>query len=159
MSVGKSVARARRQAKKTQRELARASGLAASHLSRLENDRLTPTAATLGRIADALGQSVAKFFEAEGRLDTADRCPVSLDGKCVLDHSFVAQGRRPNQRGESYSARQLEALRLCNFLLHQPDLQVRQAFATLVESLLALSEHQAKSRRLSKPPARDRSGS
>ena len=48
MSVGKRILQMRMELKKSQRELCESTGLAVSHLSRLENDRIAPTVKTLG---------------------------------------------------------------------------------------------------------------
>ena len=140
MSTGKQIQWIRLQAKKTQQELAQSSGLAVSYLSRIENDRIAPTVRTLGRIATALRVPVTSFFAAEEVLEASDHCPVSISGKCILDQVFAGRGQDPAPDVESYSPQQLQALRLCNFLLHTRDKELLRTLITLLKSLLALSE-------------------
>jgi len=140
MSTGKQIQWVRLQAKKTQQELAQSSGLAVSYLSRIENDRIAPTVRTLGKIASALRVPVTSFFAAEEVLEASDRCPVSMSGKCILDQVFAGRGQNPAPDIESYSPQQLQALRLCNFLLHTRDKELLRTLITLLKSLLALSE-------------------
>jgi transcriptional regulator with XRE-family HTH domain len=143
MSIGKTVQWARLQAKKTQQDLAQSTGLAASYLSRLENDRIAPTVRTLRKIAGALKLPMSSLFEPEPVLEAADRCPVSLSGKCILDQVFAGRGIDPKKSVESYSPQQLEALRLCNFLLHTQDKDLLRTLIVMLRSLLALSETRA----------------
>ena len=140
MSTGKQIQWIRLQAKKTQQELAESSGLAVSYLSRIENDRIAPTVRTLGRIASALKVPVTSFFAAEQVLEASDRCPVSMSGNCILDQVFAGRGQNPAPNIESYSPQQLQALRLCNFLLHTRDKELLRTLITLLKSLLAFSE-------------------
>jgi transcriptional regulator with XRE-family HTH domain len=132
------------QTKQTQQELAHASGLAVSYLSRLENDRIAPTVRTLQKIAEALKVPVSSLFEPEQALEAADRCPVSLSGRCILDQVFAGRGIDPHKVVESYSPQQLEALRLCNFLLHTQDKDLLRTLIVMLRSLLALSEARAR---------------
>jgi transcriptional regulator with XRE-family HTH domain len=140
MSTGKQIQWVRLQAKKTQQELAQSSGLAVSYLSRIENDRIAPTVRTLGKIASALRVPVTSFFAAEEMLEASDHCPVSMSGKCILDQVIAGRGHNPAPDIESYSPQQLQALRLCNFLLHTRDKELLRTLITLLKSLLALSE-------------------
>ena len=118
-------------------------GLAVSYLSRLENDRITPTVKTLDRIAKAFDVSVTQFFETHPAADAKDRCPVSLSGKCILDQLSAPRGKKANAGNESYSPAQLQVLRLCNFLIHTRDHQMLAVLTTILESLLALRESRA----------------
>ena len=147
MSTGKQIQWIRLQAKKTQQELAQSSGLAVSYLSRIENDRIAPTVRTLGKIASALRVPVTSFFAAEEVLEASDRCPVSISGKCILDQVFAGRGQDPMPNVESYSPQQLQALRLCNFLLHTRDKELLRTLITMLKSLLALSESRAGKRK------------
>lgn len=144
MSVGKRILEMRLELKKSQRELGESTGLAVSYLSRLENDKITPTVRTLAKIAAAFGVSPTAFFESRPVLEAADRCPVSLSGKCILDQLYMGRGKRPTQNIEAYSPTQLELLRLCNLLVHTRDKELQRALRTLLESLLALSEKKKK---------------
>lgn len=145
MSLGKTILRIRMESRKTQRQLAEAAGLAVSYVSRLENGRVTPTIRTLAKVATGLGVPLNALFEQATVLEPADRCPVSLSGRCILDQLYVGRGRSPKLPVEGYSAQQLEALRLCNLLLHVQDKKLVLTLDTLLRSLLALSEASGRS--------------
>ena len=53
---------------------------------------------TLTKIARALGVHVTAFFDSEPIATSADRCPVSNSGRCVMDQLLVGRGRRPSSR-------------------------------------------------------------
>jgi transcriptional regulator with XRE-family HTH domain len=115
-------------------------GLAVSYLSRVENGRLTPTLPTLTKIAGALSVPLTALFDATATIEARDLCPVSLSGRCVLDHPFVGRGKRSKKGVETYSLEQLEALRLCNFLLHTGDKELLRTLLTILKGLLALKQ-------------------
>jgi transcriptional regulator with XRE-family HTH domain len=115
-------------------------GLAVSYLSRVENGRLTPTLPTLTKIARALSVPLTALFDATATIEARDLCPVSLSGRCVLDHPFVGRGKRSKKGVETYSLEQLEALRLCNFLLHTGDKELLRTLLTILKGLLALKQ-------------------
>lgn len=140
MSVGRRIHQLRSDSHITQRELGEVTGLAVSYLSRVENGRLTPTLPTLTRIAEALSVPLTALFDAKETLEAKDQCPVSLSGRCLLDHPFVGRGKRPTNGAETYSREQLEALRLCNFLLHTGDKEVLRTLLTMLKGLLALRQ-------------------
>lgn len=147
MGTGKRIQSIRLQSKQTQQELAHSSGIAVSYLSRVENDRIAPTVRTLGRIATALRVPVASFFAADEVLEASDRCPVSLSGTCILDQVFAGRGQDPAPNVESYSPQQLQALRLCNYLLHTRDKELLKTLIMMLKSLLALSESRTADRK------------
>lgn len=138
MSVGRKIHQLRSESHITQRELGEATGLAVSYLSRVENGRLTPTLPTLTKIAAALSIPLTALFDASSTLEAKDACPVSLSGRCLLDHPFTGRGKRAKKGVETYSREQLEALRLCNFLLHTGDNELLRTLLTMLKGLLAL---------------------
>jgi transcriptional regulator with XRE-family HTH domain len=140
MSVGGRIHQLRSESHITQRELGEVTGLAVSYLSRVENGRLTPTLPTLTKIADALSVPLTALFDAKATLEAKDACPVSLSGKCLLDHPFVDRGKSPKKGVETYSREQLEALRLCNFLLHTGDKELLRTLLTILKGLLAVNQ-------------------
>ena len=140
MSIGRRIHQLRSECRLTQREIGAATGLAVSYLSRVENGRLTPTLPTLTKIAGALSVPVTSLFDATPTLEARDTCPVSLSGRCVLDHLFVGRGKKPKRGVEAYTREQLETLRLCNFLLHTRDKQVQRTLLTIMKGLLALKQ-------------------
>lgn len=152
LSVGKRILRLRLEGKRTQRDISEETGLAVSYLSRLENGRITPTIPTLSKIARAMGVDVTAFFDKEPRLDSGENCPVSSSGRCVLDQLLVGRGRRPRTRWEGYTPRQLELLRLCDFLIHSGDKEVLSSLSTVMEALLSLTGSKKKAKRTVRGP-------
>ena len=140
MSIGRRIHQLRSQSHLTQREISEATGLAVSYLSRVENGRLTPTLPTLTKIAGALSVPVTSLFDATPSLEARDICPVSLSGRCILDHLFVGRGKKPKRGVEAYTREQLETLRLCNFLLHTRDKQLLRTLITILKALLTLKQ-------------------
>ena len=136
MSIGTAIRHNRQRAGRTQRQLAEEAGVAVAHLSRLENDRGTPTLRTMHRLAAALGVTASALLEREITLEPPDRCPVSLSGRCILDEPAQRRGRRDGG-SESFSPEDLKALRLCNLLLQSGDKQAVRALITVVNGLLA----------------------
>ena len=136
MSLGKAILRIRRRADMTQKDVSDVSGLAVSYLSRIENDRVVPSIRTLNRISDGLGIPLHQFFAVEKPLDPGDRCPVSLSGRCILDHAHLGRGRKPLPDAELYSPRQLEILRQCNYLLQARDKEILTTLEVVLESLV-----------------------
>lgn len=63
MDFGKTVKELRLQHKMTLRDLAKISGCSISFLSQLERDMISPTVASLRKIADALGVTITSFFD------------------------------------------------------------------------------------------------
>ncbi len=134
MSVGIKIRQIRLRSGKTQREVCQGTGLAVSYLSRLENGRINPSIQTLQRLARSLKVPISSFFDADPVLEQGDRCPVSLDGSCILDQIFVSVGR-PLEGREAYTREQLELLRLCNYLLHSGNKKIRVTLRTLLRAL------------------------
>lgn len=139
MSVGKRILRLRLERQMTQRDVSEETGLAVSYLSRLENGRITPTIPTLTKISRALGVDVTAFFGQETTSEADEKCPVSASGRCVMDQLLVGRGRRPDTRWEGYTPRQLELLKLCDFLLHTGDKDILASLSTMLDALLSLS--------------------
>jgi len=99
---------------------------------------VTPTTRTLLKIATALDVPAAAFFDGPDRLESGDRCPISMSGRCILDHLFAGRGQHARRSFEDYTAEQLEALRQCNYLLHEGTSDVKRTLITTLKSLLAL---------------------
>jgi transcriptional regulator with XRE-family HTH domain len=146
MTLGKRILELRLKSKRTQQQVCQLTGLAVSYLSRLENDRMSPSIRTLTKISEALHVPLTSFFDDEPVLEANDRCPVSLSGRCILDQLFVGQGRRPEKDQESYSPQQLEILRACNSLLHTGDKEIVKMLSLLMKSLTNKAGSRGKSR-------------
>ncbi len=135
MTLGKKILELRLKSKRTQQQISQLTGLAVSYLSRLENDRMSPSIRTLTKISEALHVPLTFFFDDKPILEAKDRCPVSLSGRCILDHIFVGKGRKPETNLESYSPQQLEILRACNYLLQTGDKEIVKMLSLLMKSL------------------------
>ena len=142
MGVGREIRRSRKETGRTQREIAERAGVAVAYLSRLENDRVTPTLRTMDRLAAALGVSVVTLLDRQVPLEQPDRCPVSLSGRCILDEPGGRQRRQRAGGRESYGTEDLKALRLCNLLLQSGDRQAIRTLITVMNGLLALKPAQ-----------------
>ncbi len=141
MSVGKKILKLRLQAKRSQREISNVSGLAVSYLSRLENDRITPSIRTLRKIAQALEVSLTALIDREPTGEVqGERCPVTPSGRCILNQMFAGRGRKPKSQSETYSPQQLDILRLCNLLLQTEDKEIFTTLSVVLKSLLAVTE-------------------
>jgi transcriptional regulator with XRE-family HTH domain len=94
-SLGERIKGLRAERQLQQRQLAEKAGLTPSMLSQIESGRLTPSLHTLGKVAGALGVSIASLFEAapNGRLlvtRQADYPIVSFDGTSEKWHVLGA---------------------------------------------------------------------
>lgn len=153
MNVGKKILKLRLQAKLSQREISNLSGLAVSYLSRLENDRITPSIKTLRKISQALNVPLTALLDREPAAQTqTERCPVTPSGRCIMNQLFAGRGRKPKSQTETYSPQQLDLLRLCNMLLQTDNKEIFNALSVVMQSLLALSE--CKGQQSSRPAGR-----
>jgi transcriptional regulator with XRE-family HTH domain len=94
-TLGERIKALRAERQLQQRQLAEKAGLTPSMLSQIESGRLTPSLHTLGKVAGALGVSLASLFETapHGRLDItrkADYPVVSFDGTTEKWHVLGA---------------------------------------------------------------------
>ena len=140
IGLGARIQRVRMEAHRTQRAVAAGAGMAPEYLSRIENDRVAPTMRTLLKIAGSLQISVSAFFDGKSVLEAKDRCPVTSSGRCILDHLHAGRGAGPTLRAQRYSAVQLEALRVCDFVIHHGSPEVQRTLATVLKSLFALCD-------------------
>jgi transcriptional regulator with XRE-family HTH domain len=76
--VGDRVRRLRQSRGMSAREVAAAAGVTPAYLSRLENDRVSPTISTLTRVMQAIGEPVGRLF--------SDDDPVGVPGPAVRKH-------------------------------------------------------------------------
>lgn len=136
--VGKKVRELRLKAKLTQKEIAERSGLTVSYLSRLENERITPSVRTLKKIGEALEVPVSLLFDGNAEQRPSESCPVSLSGQCILEHRYVGRHVEQLFEEESYDAEQLAVLQECNDLVQHGDAEVLTALERVVRSLILL---------------------
>ena len=95
ISLGERIKALRAERTLQQRQLAEKAGLTPSMLSQIESGRLTPSLHTLGKLAGALGVSIASLFETgpNGRLHVTrgkDYPVVSFDGTSEKWHVLGA---------------------------------------------------------------------
>jgi transcriptional regulator with XRE-family HTH domain len=62
MTIGQRFRKIRKQKRLTQRDIQRATGLLVQYISRVENDRVTPSVDTLTKMAVALGVPLYRLF-------------------------------------------------------------------------------------------------
>jgi transcriptional regulator with XRE-family HTH domain len=137
VGVGKRVRELRHKAQVTQRDIAERSGLTVSYLSRLENDRITPSVRTLRKIAEALEVPVSALFDGDHEHRPGESCPVSLSGQCILEHRYISRLTPPPEE-ETYNSEQLAILQQCNDLLQHGEPEVLMALDRVVRSLILL---------------------
>ena len=95
MALGQRIKALRTERALQQRQLAEKAGLTPSLLSQIESGRLTPSLHTLGKLAGALGVSIASLFEAaaNGHLHITRKAEypvVSFDGSSEQWHVLGA---------------------------------------------------------------------
>lgn len=139
MGLGRALLHLRHERNLTQGQLGARAGIAASYVSRLENDRVQATMGTLGRVAEALGVPLSSIFEVEerGAQALAHECPVSATGQCIGEQIRSARGRRPLGRRISYGPEELRVLRMADYVVLHGRSSARKALAVLLEALIA----------------------
>lgn len=140
MSIGTRIIQLRNQKGWTQEQLGEKTGLAASYLSRIENRHIEPRPNTLRRIALALGVPVSEVFqERPAQLGTL-QCVITSSGHCVMDMLHSSQGKQVRSREESYNPRQLQLLRMSNYLIQTADKRLLDALDVLLAALLSAEQ-------------------
>jgi transcriptional regulator with XRE-family HTH domain len=139
MTIGTRILQARTQRNLSQSELSRRSGLASSYLSRIENRRLEPRPKTLRKIADALGVPLADLFREGSAASSLHQCVVTMSGNCIMEALRSRRNkRRPLPPGtESYTPRQLQLLRMANYLIQHGDTRLLDSLDLLFSSLMS----------------------
>lgn len=147
MGVGAAMREIRQAKRLTQQAVGRRAGLATSYLSRIENGHIQPTAATIDRIAGALGVPVGDIFARPGQEpDPGHRCPVSTSGECI--GRLIRDERRAVARPKlGYSEEELRLLRMTDYLVLHGSPEVRAVLAHVLDALMRNSAHRKKGRR------------
>ncbi len=150
MTIGTRILQARTQRNLSQIELSRRSGLASSYLSRIENRRLEPRPKTLRKIADALGVPLAELFREGSTASSLQQCVVTMSGNCIMDvlRSRKNKRRAPQPGAESYSPRQLQLLRMANYLIQHGDARLLDSLDLLFSSLMSSATTRREARSL-----------
>jgi transcriptional regulator with XRE-family HTH domain len=160
MSIGTRIIQVRNQKNMRQRELSQRSGIASSYLSRIENRRLEPRPKTLRRIAAALEVPLSELFREGPAGQTVSRCAITVSGNCLMD-MLASRRRRAARPGvESFSPRQLQLLRMANYLIQTGNTRLLDTLDVLLASLLVSTGSRRELRvlvgfptRLESPPA------
>jgi len=137
MSIGTRIIQLRNQKGLTQEELGDLTGLAASYLSRIENRHLEPRPQTLRKIATALEVPVSELFqERSAQLGTL-QCLITSSGNCIMNLLHSRHGKRVDSSVENYDPRQLQLLRMANYLIQAADKRLLDSFEVLLGALLS----------------------
>ena len=137
MSISTRIIQARNQKDLSQAELGRRSGLAGSYISRIENRKIDPRPKTLRKVAAALGVPLAELFREGTSNAPLPQCVITSSGNCIME-ILKNRPRRGAPRGaEHYSPRQLQLLRMANFLVQSGDARLLDTLDVLLGSLLA----------------------
>lgn len=134
MSIGHRIRGLRVKSGLSQQQLAKQAGLGVSYLSRVENNRVSPTSRTLIKLSTVLEVTPASFFDMN-TLKGNDTCPVSMDGRCVLDHP-IATRNPPSNGCESYSWEHLQMLHRVNLLLQRGSPEASAALKYVVKNMI-----------------------
>jgi transcriptional regulator with XRE-family HTH domain len=134
--VGRRFSAARLRRGLSQGTVARRAGIAASYLSRIETGKIQPTFRTAMKILLAMDADADEIVGPHATRDRQKRgCPVSSEGRCLLDlirqESLPAAGKGP----ESYTPRQIRLLRrMAGWIRHASSDRLR-AMEILLEDL------------------------
>ena len=142
MSIGTRLLQLRNRKGLSQRQLSQRCGLASSYLSRIENRRLEPRPRTLRRIAAALGIPISELFE-ERPGGEKQACAITASGRCIMELLRSGRGRASRARAEGYTLRQLQLLRMANYVIQSGDGRLLGALDVLLSGLLATAEGRA----------------
>jgi len=155
MSIGTRIIQLRNHQGMTQEQLSERTGLAASYLSRIENRHIEPRPNTLRRIALALGVPVSEIFqERPAQLGTL-QCVITSSGHCVMDMLRSSRGKTVDPPEESYTPRQLQLLRMSNYLIQTADKRLLDTLDVLLAALLDAEQRKAATPVKGAPAAED----
>lgn len=143
MSIGTRIIQLRNQQGLTQEQLGERSGLASSYLSRIENRHIEPRPGTLRRIALALGVPVSEIFQERPLQVGTLQCVITSSGHCVMDLLQSSRGKHLPSREESYTPRQLQLLRMANYLIETGDQRLLDTLDVLLGALLSAEQQKA----------------
>jgi transcriptional regulator with XRE-family HTH domain len=153
MSIGTRIIQLRNQKGLTQQQLSDLTGLAASYLSRIENRHLEPRPHTLSKIALALSVPMSEIFqERSSQLGTL-QCVITSSGNCIMNLLNSKRGKRVHPIVESYDPRQLQLLRMANYLIQTADRRVLDSLDVLLGALLNSQQRRAPTSVRTSPPA------
>jgi DNA-binding XRE family transcriptional regulator len=140
MSIGTRIIQLRNQKGLTQQELSDRTGLAASYLSRIENRHLEPRPLTLRKIALALGVPISEIFQERPAQLGMLQCVITSSGNCVMNMLHSSRGKQAPTTEESYNPRQLQLLRMANYLIQTADKRLLDSLDVLLGALLNVEQ-------------------
>jgi transcriptional regulator with XRE-family HTH domain len=160
MSIGTRIIQLRNQQGLTQQQISERTGLAASYLSRIENRHLEPRPHTLSKIALALGVPISEIFQERPTQLGTLQCVITSSGNCVMNLLHSSHGKRTHPAAESYDPRQLQLLRMANFLIQTADKRLLDSLEVLLSALLSAEQQKNSTLMRIPPPAtgEERSG-
>jgi len=137
VSIGTRIIQARNQKNMSQSELGRRTGIAGSYLSRIENRHIDPRPTTLRKIAGALGVPLSELFREGTTNAPLSQCAITASGNCIMEMLKNRPRRGVLPGTEDYYPRQLQLLRMANYLVQNGDARLLDAMDVLLNSLLA----------------------
>jgi transcriptional regulator with XRE-family HTH domain len=153
MSIGTRIIQLRNQQGLTQQQLSDRTGLAATYISRIENRHLEPRPQTLRKIATALDVPISEIFqERSAQLGTL-QCVITSSGNCIMNLLHSSRGKQVQPSAENYDPRQLQLLRMANYLIQTADKRLLDSLDVLLSALLNAEQHRTPSSGKIPPPA------
>lgn len=136
LDVGHRLAGARLQRKLSQATVARRAGIAPSYLSRIENGKVHPTFDTLVRVVHGLRASLDEIFSPDPLAQhRRGACPVSHEGRCLVELIRPERGNGAPPAAEQYSARDVRLLRALAHWLRSAGPERIRAMELLLDDL------------------------
>lgn len=152
MSIGTRIIQLRNEKRLSQQELSDRTGLAPSYLSRIENRHIEPRPLTLRKIALALGVPISEIFQDRSTQLGTLQCLVTASGNCVMNLLQSNRGKRTPSAEESYNPRQLQMLRMANYLIQTADKRLLDSLEVLLGALLHAEQHKPQASGKTAPP-------
>ncbi len=79
------------------------------------------------------------FQEGSAQLGTL-QCVITTSGNCVMDMLRSSRGKAADPHAESYSPRQLQLLRMANYLIQTADARLLDSLDVLLGALLNVEQ-------------------
>lgn len=137
MSIGTRIIQIRNQRNMSQRQLSERSGIAGSYLSRIENRRLEAGPKTLRKIAEALGVPLSDLFQESPTAHSLSQCVITASGNCIMEMLANRHRKSAHVETESYSSRQLQLLRMANYLIQSGNSRILDTLDLLLSALIS----------------------
>ena len=141
--VSKRIVAARHRHRVSQSAVAKRAGIHPSYLSRIERGKVHPTVATAMRLATALRVSLNDLLGPSPTTQKDQPCPVSANGRCLMDLFDAGPDSGRTGDGEIYSSQQLRLIRKFLALLRHGSPGLLTALEGLVGEILKESQRKA----------------